>query len=81
MFPERSFPRVNVACLLIGSTNVYEEKSLGVFAEDQFDGLEEPTADPESSRTAIWGKYLAWHMRKQLSFGALQSFLFTSFLF
>ncbi|PCH38348.1 TrkH-domain-containing protein [Wolfiporia cocos MD-104 SS10] len=49
----------------IRSTNVYEEKSLGIYNdEDNFD--DDP--DPEKSRIAVWSEYLSWHIRKQLSF-------------
>lgn len=46
------------------STNVYEEKSLGVFDEEE--GDEEPNT--EGTRVAVWGRYLAWHARRQLAF-------------
>lgn len=51
--------------LSVRSSNVYEERSLGL-AEDgsSEDGGEEPT-------DKIWGSYLAWHARKQLAFGAV----------
>ncbi len=51
------------------STNVYEEKSLGVFDDSSSldSDLDEPSA--EGDRVAIWGRYLAWHARKQLAFG------------
>lgn len=52
----------------LGSTNVYEEKSLGIYsggAESEY----EPNPEPKESRTAVWGKYLGWHIRRQLAFG------------
>ncbi|KAI0060371.1 TrkH-domain-containing protein [Artomyces pyxidatus] len=55
----------------VRSTNVYEEKSLGVFSEDDEDinDIDDPRAYPDTdSRVAIWGRYLARHVRRQLSF-------------
>ncbi|GBE80755.1 Low-affinity potassium transport protein [Sparassis crispa] len=49
----------------VRSTNVYEERSLGVFKED--DSIDE-TFNPSGNRVTVWGRYLASHMRKQLSF-------------
>lgn len=56
----------------IRSTNVYEEKSLGVYEEEEDEEEEEPNIDgPEAqnNRVSVWGRYLAWHARQQLSFG------------
>lgn len=55
----------------VRSTNVYEEKSLGIYGqEDQSD--EDDGNDPRNraaeSRVAIWGRYLYRHIRRQLSF-------------
>jgi len=49
----------------VRSTNVYEENSLGVYEGTDTD---EPNPDPEESRTAVWGRYIGWHIRKQLAF-------------
>ncbi|KAI6046353.1 cation transport protein-domain-containing protein [Pisolithus marmoratus] len=49
----------------VRSTNVYEERSLGVFRSDEED---EETFHPIGSRVAIWGRYLGMHARRQLSF-------------
>lgn len=49
----------------VRSTNVYEERSLGVF--DDENEFEEPSS--EGSRVHVWGRYIAWHARKQLAFG------------
>lgn len=52
----------------VRSTNVYEEKSLGVFEDD--DTLDEGEfVRPVGNRATIWSRYLAMHARKQLSFG------------
>ena len=54
------------------STNVYEEKSLGIFEEetDSDEEIENEAYYPkEESRVAIWGRYLGRHARRQLSFG------------
>jgi hypothetical protein len=51
----------------VRSTNVYEENSLGVF-EDDDDSVDE-NFTPDGSTATVWSRYLALHMRKQLSFG------------
>lgn len=51
----------------VRSTNVYEENSLGVF-EDEDESVDENFA-PVGSTATVWSRYLALHMRKQLSFG------------
>jgi hypothetical protein len=49
----------------VRSTNVYEERSLGVFeAEDDV----EPDGTAGAQAVA---KYLGWHARRQLAFGGL----------
>ncbi|KAI6046355.1 cation transport protein-domain-containing protein [Pisolithus marmoratus] len=50
--------------LSVRSTNVYEERSLGVFRSDEED---EETFHLIGSRVAIWGRYLGMHARHQLS--------------
>lgn len=54
----------------IHATNVYEERSLGVFEAPPPDEDEEP-GDLENlpSRERV-GKYLDWHLRRQISNGA-----------
>jgi len=47
--------------LSVRSTNVYEERSLGVFEEEEWH-LE------GDSRIAIWGNYLLQHSKTQMSF-------------
>ncbi|KAI6007608.1 cation transport protein-domain-containing protein [Pisolithus orientalis] len=49
----------------VRSTNVYEERSLGIFPPDEEDV---GTFRPTGSRVAIWGHYLGMHARRQLSF-------------
>lgn len=51
--------------LSVRSTNVYEERSLGIFPPDEEDV---GTFRPSGSRVAIWGHYLGMHARRQLSF-------------
>ncbi|OSD00246.1 TrkH-domain-containing protein [Trametes coccinea BRFM310] len=51
----------------VRSTNVYEEKSLGVFA-DEDDLTPEEAFNTTGNRATVWGRYLAMHARKQLSF-------------
>lgn len=52
----------------VRSTNVYEENSLGIF-EDDVESVDE-NFKPVGSTARVWSRYLAMHMRKQLSFGA-----------
>ncbi|OBZ71203.1 Low-affinity potassium transport protein [Grifola frondosa] len=54
----------------VRATNVYEEKSLGVYEEKDNDDLEDESHwnSTNESRVAIWGKYLVRHVRRQLSF-------------
>jgi len=49
----------------VRSTNVYEEKSLGVF-NDEDD--EDDNFNPVGNRVTVWSRYLSMHVRKQLSF-------------
>ena len=51
----------------VRSTNVYEENSLGVFG-DEDESVDDHFA-PVGSTVTVWSRYLALHMRKQLSFG------------
>lgn len=46
---------------------MYEERSLGVFREDEEEDDLEP--DTQGPRHKVWGNYLAMHARKQLSYG------------
>ncbi|KAH9060174.1 TrkH-domain-containing protein [Lactarius vividus] len=54
----------------VRSTNVYEERSLGIFEEeeDDIDIENEEDYPVTDSRVAVWGRYLARHTRRQLSF-------------
>ncbi|KAI0638942.1 TrkH-domain-containing protein [Trametes polyzona] len=54
--------------LSIRSTNVYEEKSLGVFEASAEDEDEEPNLDEKQPRRERIGKYIGWHLRRQLAF-------------
>ncbi|KDQ62090.1 hypothetical protein JAAARDRAFT_448748 [Jaapia argillacea MUCL 33604] len=50
-------------------TNVYEEKSLGIYGEELDDVDDDEDTDEDSqSRVSIWGSYLMRHLRRQLSF-------------
>ena len=51
----------------VRSTNVYEENSLGIFEDD--DESVDENFTPVGSTATVWSRYLALHMRKQLSFG------------
>jgi len=61
----------------VRSTNVYEEQSLGVFEKHEDEDEEEAAIREagERGRAKIWGKYLAAHARKQLSFDMWWLFL------
>ncbi|SJX64881.1 related to potassium transporter TRK-1 [Sporisorium reilianum f. sp. reilianum] len=51
--------------LSVRSTNVYEEKSLGVYVDESA----EPGVVPlESNNAKVWGSFLASHARRQLAF-------------
>ncbi|EPQ26710.1 uncharacterized protein PFL1_05689 [Pseudozyma flocculosa PF-1] len=50
--------------LSVRSTNVYEEKSLGVYTQEPVG----PTALPDQNNAKVWGSFLASHARKQLAF-------------
>ncbi|KIM26890.1 hypothetical protein M408DRAFT_330271 [Serendipita vermifera MAFF 305830] len=61
----------------VRSTNVYEEKSLGIFSEEQDNDSEDSSLLSQEhrfgrregeSRTKIWGEYLIWHAKQQLAF-------------
>ena len=62
----------------VRSTNVYEEKSLGVFTDEDEESVDD-TFNPTGNRAAVWGRYLAMHARKQLSFGAYASSRFSGY--
>ncbi|KAH6904408.1 potassium transporter [Coprinopsis sp. MPI-PUGE-AT-0042] len=53
--------------LSIRSTNVYEERSLGVFEASPDDENEEPSDLHKLERTERVGKYIGWHLRRQMS--------------
>jgi hypothetical protein len=64
----------------VRSTNVYEERSLGIF-EDKIEDIENEADYPATdSRVAIWGRYLGRHARRQLSFGKKANLFPPSFL-
>ncbi|KAN0062670.1 hypothetical protein ACQY0O_004860 [Thecaphora frezii] len=50
--------------LSVRSTNVYEEKSLGVYSPKPTD----PTVIPDQNDAKVWGTFLASHARRQLAF-------------
>lgn len=51
----------------VRSTNVYEEKSLGVYVDEQAPS-ESGALPQESSNPRVWGSFLASHARRQLAF-------------
>jgi len=48
----------------VRSSNVYEERSLGITAEDDY--IDEPSSDGNSGKS--FRTYFAWHARRQLAF-------------
>lgn len=60
-------PHCNMHGSSVRSTNVYEEKSLGVFRDNE--SYDEDQFEPTGSRMTVWSQYLAMHARKQLAFG------------
>ena len=57
--------------LSVRSSNVYEERSLGIMGDEE-STYAQPDHDGAGSK---WGAYLAWHARKQLAFGLCFSLL------
>lgn len=55
----------------VRSTNVYEEKSLGIYEDDT--SIDEGGISPSGNRVTVWGNYLAMHARRQLAFGTSPS--------
>lgn len=67
--------------MTVRSTNVYEDKAIGVFASDSDSSDDESLLKkekefeeqarrvPKHQRQRVWGKYLAFHARRQLAFG------------
>ncbi|EJU04228.1 hypothetical protein DACRYDRAFT_114599 [Dacryopinax primogenitus] len=51
----------------VRSTNVYEEKSMGVYDDESMDENDAPTGE--------WKSYLAWHIKRQLAFDIWWIFL------
>ncbi|WVQ96961.1 hypothetical protein IAU59_004070 [Kwoniella sp. CBS 9459] len=52
----------------VRSTNVYEERALGVYEHEDPDTLTEDEPQFQGRRHEVFSKYLLWHMRKQLAF-------------
>jgi hypothetical protein len=55
----------------VRATNVYEERSLGMFEEDDVDtddGEDDYKAHIQEGKVAGWTRYLAFHARRQLAF-------------
>lgn len=58
----------------VRSTNVYEERSLGLFNPHDHDtGDSEDTFVASGDRMTVWSRYLAMHARQQLAFGEIIS--------
>lgn len=51
----------------VRSTNVYEEKALGI--KETTTVCTEAEFEAGGDRVAIWGKYLLRHAKRQLAFG------------
>jgi hypothetical protein len=56
----------------VRSTNVYEERSLGIYKDDTSIN-EEEIFRFSGNRVTIWGNYLTMHARRQLAFGTRPS--------
>lgn len=55
----------------IRSTNVYEEKSLGIYHDPEEEEEEgELYFKREGNRMTVWSRYLTMHAKQQLAFGA-----------
>lgn len=52
----------------VRATNVYEERSLGVFNDDDDSEAGEDMERQAGSRVVGWSKYIAFHARRQLAF-------------
>ena len=67
--------------MTVRSTNVYEDRAIGVFHSNDEDSDDETLSKkekefeerarevPKHQRQRVWGKYLAFHARRQLAFG------------
>jgi hypothetical protein len=51
----------------VRSTNVYEERSLGIYEDET--SIDEENVSLSGNRMSIWGNYLGMHARRQLAFG------------
>ncbi|KAG8756489.1 low affinity potassium transporter [Serendipita sp. 396] len=57
--------------LAVRSTNVYQDRSLGIYEvedSDEEDEKEEQLRREHKSRPSVWGSYLAWHAKRQLAY-------------
>ncbi|TFY57734.1 hypothetical protein EVG20_g8425 [Dentipellis fragilis] len=52
----------------VRSTNVYEEKSLGIYDDEDGEDAGEDKFSTSGGRITVWSRYLAMHARKQLAF-------------
>jgi hypothetical protein len=53
----------------VRATNVYEERSLGVFNDDDGASLADEEMEKQAgSRVVGWSKYISFHARRQLAF-------------
>ena len=57
----------------VRSTNVYEERSLGIYEDNT--STNEENLSLSGNRVSVWGNYLAMHARKQLAFGTRAPYL------
>ncbi|KAI0000966.1 cation transport protein-domain-containing protein [Russula vinacea] len=57
--------KVLYVIMIVRSTNVYEERSLGIYDDSS---IEEEDFSLSGNRMTVWGNYLAMHARKQLAF-------------
>lgn len=69
--PESSISSTEKTTCSVRSTNVYEERSLGIYEDDT--SIDEEGIRQSGNRMTVWGNYLAMHARKQLAFGTSPS--------
>ncbi|PVF97492.1 TrkH-domain-containing protein [Serendipita vermifera] len=55
--------------LAVRSTNVYEDRSLGIYEQEEDPGdKEQEYVRDKRSKPVVWGSYLAWHAKRQLAY-------------
>jgi hypothetical protein len=65
------FSPLTIRSFSVRSTNVYEERSLGIYEDNA--SVDEENLSLSGNRMTVWGSYIALHARKQLAFGTISS--------